>query len=291
MSLLSSPAPRVPDDLLLGVQRSLAEDIGSGDVTAQLVPASQRMRARILAREEAVVCGQPWVNAVFGQLDPTIQVDWEVAEGAAVRADQVLCTLQGPARAVLTGERTALNFLQTLSGTATAVRAFVRAIEGTGCRIADTRKTLPGLRNAQKYAVLFGGGINHRIGLYDGILIKENHIGAAGGIANAIANARALGCPVPLMTEAEDLNEARIAIEQDVDLLLIDDFTHEMIREAVALVRAHRAAGGKTVLEYSGGASLSTVRAIAELGVDRISVGAITKHLHAIDLSMRYVAD
>lgn len=289
MSLLTSPPPRVPDDLMLSVERSLAEDIGSGDVTAQLVPAGQGMQARIIAREAAVLCGQPWVNAVFSRLDPTIQVQWQFAEGAAVEADQVICTLQGPARALLTGERTALNFLQTLSGTATAVRQFVRLIEGTGCRIADTRKTLPGLRNAQKYAVLHGGGLNHRIGLYDGILIKENHIGAAGGIAKAIANARALEAQVPLMTEAEDLDEARIAIEQDVDLLLIDDFTHDMIRTAVAMVRAHRAAGGKTVLEYSGGANVSTVRAIAELGVDRISVGAITKHLHAIDLSMRFV--
>lgn len=289
MSFLTPAVPRVPDDLMTGVERSLTEDIGSGDVTAQLVPAGQAMQARILAREAAVLCGRPWVDAVFRRLDPSIRIDWQVDEGAAVEADQTLCVLQGPARALLTGERTALNFLQTLSGTATAVRAFVQAVQGTGCRIADTRKTLPGLRNAQKYAVLWGGGVNHRIGLYDGFLIKENHIAAAGGIAQAIANARALGFEVPLMTEAEDLDEARIAVQQDVDLLLIDDFPHAMIREAVALVRSHRAAGGRTVLEYSGGASLDTVRAIAELGVDRISVGAITKHLHATDLSMRFI--
>lgn len=289
MSLLTSPPPRVPDDLMLGVERALAEDVGGGDVTAQLVPAQQRMQARILVRESAVLCGQPWAEAVFKRLDPAIEVRWQAHEGASVEADQVICLLSGPARALLTGERTALNFLQTLSGTATAVREFVRLVEGTGCRIADTRKTLPGLRNAQKYAVLHGGGINHRIGLYDGILIKENHIAAAGGIAQAIANARALNCEVPLMTEAEDLDEARIAIAQDVDLLLIDDFADDMIRAAVAMVRAHRAAGGKTVLEYSGGASVATVRRIAELGVDRISVGAITKHLHATDLSMRFI--
>lgn len=289
MSSPLSHQARVPDDLLIGVDRSLAEDIGSGDVTAQLVPLGQSMQARIIARESAVLCGRPWVDAVFKRLDTQIQIDWAVEEGAWVDADQVLCTLQGPARALLTGERTALNFLQTLSGTATAVRAFVAAVAGTHCRIADTRKTLPGLRNAQKYAVLWGGGVNHRIGLYDAFLIKENHIAAAGGIAQAIGNARALAFNVPLMTEAESLDEARIALREDVDLLLIDDFTHEMIREAVSLVRSHRARGGKTVLEYSGGATLSTVRAIAELGVDRISVGAITKHLHATDLSMRFV--
>lgn len=289
MSLLTPAAPHVPQDLLTSVDRALAEDIGAGDVTAQLVPAGQSMQARIMAREPAVLCGRPWVDAVFARIDASIRIEWQVQEGAEVVADQSLCVLQGPARSLLTGERTALNFLQTLSGTATAVRAFVDAVHGTGCRIADTRKTLPGLRTAQKYAVLWGGGINHRIGLYDAFLIKENHIAAAGGIAKAIANARALGFGVPLMTEAEDLEEARIAVGEDVDLLLIDEFTHEMIREAVAMVRAHRARGGKTVLEYSGGASLQSVRTIAELGVDRISVGAITKHLHATDLSMRFI--
>ncbi|MEO8299227.1 MAG: carboxylating nicotinate-nucleotide diphosphorylase [Burkholderiales bacterium] len=289
MSVVLSAQPRVPADLMSGVARALAEDLGTGDVTAQLVPAGQAMQARIIAREPAVLCGRPWVNAVFESLDARIAIAWSVDEGAAVQADQVLCTLQGSARALLTGERTALNFLQTLSGTATAVRAFVQAVQGTGCRIADTRKTLPGLRCAQKYAVLWGGGVNHRIGLYDAFLIKENHIAAAGGIRQAITNARALGVDVPLMTEAENLDEARTALAEDVDLLLIDDFTHDMIREAVGLVRSHRARGGKTVLEYSGGASLTTVRPIAELGVDRISVGAITKHLHATDLSMRFV--
>lgn len=279
----------LPADLQQSVDRALAEDVGSGDVTAQLVPADQQSIARLITREAAVLCGRPWFDAVFATLDARVQVEWLVEEGGRAEPDQVLCRLTGPARAILTGERTAMNFLQTLSATATAVRRYVDVIAGTGCRIADTRKTLPGLRNAQKYAVLCGGGINHRIGLYDGFLIKENHIAAAGGIRQAIRNARALGYPVPLMTEAESLEEAAIALEEDVDLLLIDDFTLDMIRSAVDMVRSHRAGGGKTVLEYSGGASLDTIRPIAECGVDRIAVGSITKHIRAVDLSMRVI--
>ncbi|MDR3415580.1 MAG: carboxylating nicotinate-nucleotide diphosphorylase [Nevskia sp.] len=276
------------EDLLETVARALAEDVGSGDVTARLVPAAQRAEATVIAREAAVICGRPWFDAVFRQLDPAVGITWLAAEGAPVEPDQVLCTLRGPARPLLTGERTALNFLQTLSGTATATRRFVDAVAGTDCRIVDTRKTLPGLRNAQKYAVVRGGGHNHRIGLYDGILIKENHIAAAGGIRQAIAAARALRAGVPLMTEAEDLDEARAALEEDVDLLLVDDFPLDRLREAVSLVRTHRAAGGRTVLEYSGNTTLERVRAIAETGVDRISIGAITKHVRAVDLSMRF---
>jgi nicotinate-nucleotide pyrophosphorylase (carboxylating) len=279
---------RLPADLQLTVQNALAEDIGTGDVTAMLVDPTRTANARIVAREAAVLCGQPWVDAVFRTLQPGLRLDWTVAEGASVSPDQVVCLLRGSAQALLTGERTALNFLQTLSGTATAVRRFVDAVAGTGARIVDTRKTLPCLRNAQKYAVVCGGGLNHRIGLYDGILIKENHIAAAGGIRAAIQQARALGVPVPLMTEAETLAEARVALEEDVDLLLIDDFSLDDIRTAVALVRDHRACGGKTLLEYSGGATLDTVRTLAETGVDRISVGAITKHVRALDLSMRF---
>ena len=277
----------LPADLAQSVSRALAEDLGSGDVTARLVPEAHTAQARIIAREAAVICGAPWVDEVFRQLDTRVQLDWKVTEGSGVEADAVLFTLTGPARSLLSGERCALNFLQTLSGTATSVRRFVDAVAGTGCRIADTRKTLPGLRNAQKYAVLCGGGINHRIGLYDGILIKENHIAAAGGITAAIAQARALKAQVPLMTEAENLDEARAALAADVDLLLVDDFDLPTLREAVKLTRAHRAAGGKTVIEYSGGTTLDTVRAIAETGADRISVGAITKHVRAVDLSMR----
>ncbi|WP_370304914.1 carboxylating nicotinate-nucleotide diphosphorylase [Sinimarinibacterium flocculans] len=280
--------PSYVDDLDAVVVHALAEDAGSGDVTARLVADGTRAQARVIAREAAVICGRPWVDAVFRRIDPDVVLDWQCAEGERVGADQVVYTLRGPARALLTGERTALNFLQTLSGTATAVAAFVDAVAGTSCRIADTRKTLPGLRNAQKYAVLCGGGVNHRIGLYDGILIKENHVAAAGGIAAAIAQARALQAGVPLMTEAETLDEVDAALAADVDLLLVDDFDLDALREAVRRTHAHRDRGGRTLLEYSGGASLERVRAIAETGVDRISVGAITKHLHAIDLSMRF---
>jgi nicotinate-nucleotide pyrophosphorylase (carboxylating) len=282
--------PQVPSDVAATVATALREDVGSGDVTARLVPAAQTAKATVIAREAGVICGRPWFDAVFAQLDPAIVVDWRVGEGESVAADAVVCQLRGPARALLTGERTALNFLQTLSGTATTVRRYVAAVEGTGTAIVDTRKTLPGLRNAQKYAVVCGGGVNHRIGLYDGILIKENHIVAAGGIAQAIAAARALKAGVPLMTEAETLDEVRAALQADVDLLLVDDFSPEQLREAVALTRAHRRAGGHTVIEYSGGATLESVRGYAEAGVDRIAIGALTKHVRAIDLSMRFQA-
>jgi nicotinate-nucleotide pyrophosphorylase (carboxylating) len=278
----------LPADLRATVERALAEDVGSGDVTASLVPATQTARARVIAREAAVICGRPWFDEVFAQLDPMIEIDWEVEEGEEVEADQRLCTLSGPARSLLTGERPALNFLQTLSGTATAVHRYAEAVEGTGARVVDTRKTLPGLRTAQKYAVLCGGGYNHRIGLYDGILIKENHIAAAGGIRQAIAAARALKAGVPLMTEAENLEEARAALEANVDLLLVDDFPLDQLREAVRLTREHRARGGKTQIEYSGNATLDNIHDLAGTGVDRISVGAITKHLRAVDLSMRF---
>ncbi len=277
-----------PADLGSTIARALAEDVGTGDVTARLVPANRQARARVIARETAILCGRAWFDAVFAQLDPAIDVDWQVAEGVRVGPDQLLCTLQGPARPLLTGERTALNFLQLLSGTATATRRFVDAVSGTGTRIVDTRKTLPGLRTAQKYAVVVGGGHNHRIGLYDGILIKENHIAAAGGIVPAIAAARALDAGVPLMCEAETLEQAQAALAADIDLLLIDDFSLADIAEAVRLTRTHRAGGGRTLLEYSGGTTLERVRAIAECGVDRIAVGAITKHVQAVDLSMRF---
>ena len=281
--------PAYVTDLDTVVAQAIAEDVGICDWTAQLVPAGQLATARVISREDAVICGVDWVNAVFARIDAGVIVEWLVADGDRVAPDQVLYRLHGSARSLLTGERTALNFLQSLSGTATAVRQYVDAVAGTGTAIVDTRKTLPGLRNAQKYAVLCGGGQNHRIGLYDGILIKENHIAAAGGIQLAIAAARALGSGVPLMTEAETLDEARAALGADVDLVLVDEFSDADIREAVRLTRAHRAAGGKTLIEYSGGATLSTIRRLAETGVDRISIGAITKHVRAVDLSMRFV--
>lgn len=282
--------PAIPADLDITVARAIAEDLGSGDVTARLVPAQQMAQAFVISREAAVICGRPWVDAVFRSIDPAIEIDWLIDEASSVVVDQRLFALRGPARALLTGERTALNFLQTLSATSTAVRRYVDIIAGTGANIVDTRKTLPGLRTAQKYAVVCGGGINHRIGLYDGILIKENHIAAAGGIRPAIANARTLQVNVPLMTEAENLDEARAALDADVDLLLVDDFALPELRDAVKLTHAHRASGGKTLIEYSGGTSLDNVRSLAETGVDRISIGAITKHIRAVDLSMRFVA-
>lgn len=282
----------LPADLTAEIERNvaqaLAEDVGSGDVTARLVDATLISSARVISREAATICGRPWVDAVFHQLDASIRVEWAVAEGERVQPDQLLYRLHGPANVLLTGERPALNFLQTLSGTATSVRQYVDAVAGTRCKIVDTRKTLPGLRRAQKYAVVCGGGYNHRIGLYDGILIKENHIAAAGGIKAAIAQARALDAGVPLMTEAETLDEAGIAIDENVDLLLVDDFSLDMLREAVQRIRAHRAAGGKTLLEYSGGATLETVRAYAETGIDRVAIGSLTKHVRAVDLSMRF---
>jgi len=280
--------PSYVNNIAETVRAALGEDIGSADWTARLSP-DVAAKARVISREAAVVCGRPWVDEVFRQIDPTVQIEWQVQEGERVAPDTVLYTLAGPARALLTGERSALNFLQTLSGTATTVAQFVAAIAGTACAIADTRKTLPGLRNAQKYAVLCGGGVNHRIGLYDGILIKENHIAAAGGIQAALAAARQLNVAVPLMTEAENLDETRAALAEDVDLLLIDELPDDEIREAVRLTRQHRQTGGKTVLEYSGSATLESVRRIAALGVDRISVGSLTKHVRAIDLSMRFV--
>ena len=282
-----------PDPLLANLSQTvalaLAEDIGGGDVTARLAPEDELRQARVISREAAVICGRPWVDEVFAQIDPRIVVDWRVHEGQRVVADEVVFRLHGPARGLLTGERSALNFLQTLSGTATETARYVEAVVGTACAIVDTRKTLPGLRNAQKYAVRIGGGVNHRIGLYDGILIKENHIAAAGGIAQAIARARALGAGVPLMTEAETLDEVRAALAEDVDLLLVDDFERAELIEAVRLARAHRAAGGRTLIEYSGGATRARIRELAETGVDRISIGSLTKHLRAIDLSMRFV--
>lgn len=276
-------------DLERTVHHALQEDVGSGDWTAQLT-ANEPATAQVLSRDAATFCGRAWVDEVFRQLDPGVTVDWQVFDGASVSANTVLFRVRGPARALLTGERTALNFLQTLSGTATTVARYVAAVAGSDCQIVDTRKTLPGLRRAQKYAVRCGGGVNHRIGLFDGILIKENHVVAAGGLRPAIQAARALNASVPLMAEAETLEEAAVALAEDIDLLLVDDVPLEALREAVRMTRAHRAAGGRTMLEYSGGATLATVRAYADCGVDRVSVGSLTKHVQAVDLSMRFDA-
>jgi nicotinate-nucleotide pyrophosphorylase (carboxylating) len=274
----------LPHDLEDTVARALAEDVGSGDLTALLVPASARCRARVITREAAVLCGAPWVDAVFRRLDRALAPRWHAADGDAIEPDQLLFEVEGPARALLTGERTSLNFLQTLSGTATAARRYAQAVAGTGCTILDTRKTVPGLRLAQKYAVRCGGGRNHRIGLFDGILIKENHIAAAGGIAAAVAAARAINPTVPVEVEVETLEELEEAFFAEADMALLDEFTLVQLREAV---RRNRTRDRPLRLEASGGIDFTNLREIAETGVDFISIGAITKHVKAVDLSMR----
>jgi nicotinate-nucleotide pyrophosphorylase (carboxylating) len=281
---MKPPIP-VPSDLAEQVQRALAEDMGGGDVTAALIPAGRKGHASVITREPAILCGVPYVNATFQQLDPSVQVEWLAAEGDSVTKNQALFKLSGPARALLTGERTALNFLQLLSATATAAHAYAVLIADTGCRVLDTRKTLPGLRTAQKYAVRVGGGQNHRIGLFDMILIKENHIMAAGSIDQAVASARASGARVPVEVEVETLDELRQAIAAGADIAMLDEFTLEGMREAVAL---NRASERPLKLEASGSVTLETVRNIALTGVDYISVGSITKHVRAVDLSMRF---
>ena len=276
--------PELPADLAAQVDAALREDIGSGDVTAALVPAAQQVRGSVLTREDAVLCGRPWVEETFRRLDPRVQLSWHAVDGDRLTARQVIFAITGPARPVLTGERTALNFLQLLSATATATRRFVDAVAGTGCRILDTRKTLPGLRTAQKYAVRCGGADNHRMGLYDRVLIKENHIAAAGSITGAIAAARGSAPQVSVEIEVESLSEMAEAVNARPDIIMLDDFSLPDLQAAVTLNRAH---GAKALLEASGSVSLETVRAIAETGVDYISVGSLTKHVRAVDLSMR----
>ena len=278
--------PATPSDLGEQVALALAEDVGTGDLTAALVPAGRTGRATVITREPAVVCGQPWFDEVFRQLDPLVRVAWDVAEGSAVVPDQQLCRLEGPARSLLTGERTALNFLQTLSGTATVARRYAEALAGLPCRVLDTRKTIPGLRRAQKYAVRCGGGGNHRMGLYDGILVKENHILAAGSIAAAVAAARAQGATVPVEVEVETLEELRQALDAGAEMALLDEFSLDDLRVAVAMSRSHPR--GSIKLEASGSVTRETLRAIAETGVDFVSVGSLTKHVRAVDLSMRF---
>jgi len=264
------------------VADALAEDVGAGDLTAGLIRPEARGKAVVRSREAAVLAGAPWFTAVFRRLDPAAQMRWLVTEGGELAPDQVFCELAGNAAALLTGERSALNFLQTLSATATRTREFVDAVRGCKAKILDTRKTLPGLRVAQKYAVRVGGGSNHRIGLFDGALIKENHILAAGGIGPALAAARArVPAGVMLEIEVESLAGLGEALEHGATLILLDNFGPDAMREAV------RIAAGRAELEASGGVTLSTVRAIAETGVDRISVGSLTKDVKAVDLSMR----
>ncbi len=286
---MNSPVP-CPEDLAVQVAGALQEDIGSGDLTAALIPAARIGRASVITREAAILCGTPYVNAVFAQLDAAVRVDWQAAEGDPVVANQLLFRVAGPARALLTGERTALNFLQLLSATATAAHGYAALIEDTPCRVLDTRKTIPGLRSAQKYAVRVGGGQNHRLGLFDAILIKENHIMAAGSIALAVAGARASAAGVsaagvPVEVEVENLDELRQAIAAGADIAMLDEFPLEDMREAVAI---NRGSPHPLKLEASGSVTKETIRTIALTGVDFVSVGSITKHVRAVDLSMRF---
>ncbi|PAU89595.1 nicotinate-nucleotide diphosphorylase (carboxylating) [Pseudomonas sp. WN033] len=263
------------------VRRALAEDVGSGDITAALIPAERQAKARIITREPAVLCGVAWANEVLRQVDPEIQIDWHASDGDQLQANQTLCLLQGPARGLLTAERSILNFLQTLSATATRSRHFANLVEGTDVRLLDTRKTLPGLRLAQKYAVTCGGCDNHRIGLYDAFLIKENHIATCGGIAQAITAAHALAPGKPVEVEVESLDELRQALDAGADIIMLDELSLEDMRTAVQLT------AGRAKLEASGGINETTLRSVAETGVDYISIGSLTKDIKAVDLSMR----
>ena len=272
------------EDIAATVARALVEDIGSGDVTAALIPEEASARATVISRETAVLSGCPWFDAVFLQLDKRVQIVWQARDGHAIHPQQTLCELNGPARSLLSGERTALNFLQTLSGTATQTSAYVEAVRGTRVIILDTRKTLPGLRTAQKYAVTCGGGHNHRMGLYDAVLIKENHIATAGSVTAALAQARAtVATDVPVEIEVESLEQLREAVTAGAKRILLDNFSLPGLRAAVEETAGH------AQLEASGNINLDNVRAIAQTGVDFISIGSLTKHVRAIDLSMRFL--
>jgi nicotinate-nucleotide pyrophosphorylase (carboxylating) len=275
---------KLPSDLAQQVTIALAEDVGSGDVTAELVPATQRVAGKVITREQAVLCGRPWVTEVFRQLDPSVQLTWHADDGDRVAPNQTLCEIAGLARPVLTGERNALNFLQLLSATATATRRYVEAIAGTDCVIIDTRKTIPGLRTAQKYAVLCGGAQNHRIGLFDQVLIKENHIAAAGSLTAAVTAARRAAGSRKVEVEVETPEEFAEALRAAPDIIMLDEFSLADMKAAVEL---NKAQGRRVKLEASGSVTLETVRTVAETGVDYISIGGITKHVRAIDLSMR----
>lgn len=262
---------------------ALLEDLGQQDLTADLIPINTLANAAIITREKATLCGQAWLEQVFKQLDPTIIVNWSFNDGDQVQENDVICTLHGPARTLLTGERTAINFIQTFSATATLARQYSEQVTGIAVQILDTRKTIPGLRLAQKYAVRCGGGYNHRMGLYDGILIKENHINAAGSIKAAVEQARHLHQGITIEVEVENFDELEQALTAHADIIMLDNFDIPALTKAVKLNQ------GRVKLEASGGITLNNVRAIAETGVDRISIGAITKDIRAIDLSMRFV--
>ncbi|MEM8593422.1 MAG: carboxylating nicotinate-nucleotide diphosphorylase [Pseudomonadota bacterium] len=270
-------------DIIDSVRSALAEDIKDGDITAELIPETETMRAKVITREDAILCGQAWVIETFKQVDPSVQIEWFAHDGDAVKSDQTLYTLSGNARSLLTGERTALNFLQLLSGTATISKQYADAIAHTNTKVLDTRKTIPGLRTAQKYAVLCGACNNHRIGLYDAFLIKENHISACGSIANAVATANKNHPGKPVEVETENLGEVQQALDAGADRIMLDDFSLEDMCTAVELC------GERCDLEASGNVTLDTIATIAETGVDYISSGSLTKHCRAIDLSMRFI--
>ena len=280
-------APPLPDDISEVVARALAEDIGSGDITAALVDADERSKAQVRIEEPAVICGTAWFDEVFRQLDSSIAVRWRCKDGDSIEVPTTVCELDGPARALLSGERTALNFLHTLSGTATSAHRYAQAVRGTDARILDTRKTLPGLRSAQKYAVHCGGADNHRSGLFDAVLIKENHIAALGGVAAAVKLAARNATGVPVFVEVENLGQLGDALETEADRVLLDNLSLDELREAVRMRDAH--AGRRVQLEASGGIDLDSVRAVAETGVDCVSVGALTRNVQSIAFSMRIV--
>jgi nicotinate-nucleotide pyrophosphorylase (carboxylating) len=286
IAITAAPAPALtpPADLAKQVAEALREDIGGGDVTAKLVPEDQKVGGRVVTREDAVLCGRPWAEETFRQLDADIRLTWRARDGERILAGAVLFEIEGRARPILTGERTALNFLQLLCATATEASRFAAAVAGTGCTVIDTRKTIPGLRSAQKYAVRCGGGRNHRMGLYDMVLIKENHIAAAGSITAAISAARRVANGVKVEVEVESLAELEEALRAGPDIVLLDDFSLADLSTAVTL---NRSRGRRVALEASGSVSLETVRAIAATGVDFVSSGGLTKNVHAIDLSMR----
>lgn len=273
-------------DIAGTVKQALLEDIGDGDITAELIPADRQASATIITREDAVIAGQAWVNEVFAQLDPSVEIAWQVTDGQRAAANSTLFTLKGNARSLLTGERTALNFLQLLSGTATRCAYYASLVAGTSVTLLDTRKTIPGLRTAQKYAVTCGGCANHRIGLYDAFLIKENHINACGSIALAVGTAQQNHPGKPVEVEVENLDELAQALAAGADIIMLDNFSTNDLRTAVSRNQAHN--NGQAKLEASGGITEETLRSIAETGVDYISIGTLTKDCKAIDLSMRF---
>ena len=278
---------RLPADITDVVARALAEDVGAGDITAKLIPRETRSRARVLVREPATLCGSAWFDEVYRQVDREVTVHWLFADGAELAADSAVCELAGRARNIVTGERTALNFLQTLSGTATATRRYTAALAGTATRVLDTRKTLPGLRQAQKYAVRCGGGVNHRFGLFDAVLIKENHIAAVGSLTEAVRAAKRANPSVLVEVEVETLEQLGQALATDADRIMLDNFSTSTLGAAVAARNAH--SGKRKELEVSGGIGLDDLQAIGATGVDYVSIGSITKHVRAVDFSMRFV--